>query len=117
MNLVIIGNGIAGITTARHVRQQNADARITVVSGESDHFYSRTALMYIFMGHLRYEHTKPYEDWFWAKNRIALKRTLVNRVDTGEKQLHCDDGSVIDHAPLTVPHRRAGRNWLKRLFA
>ena len=62
--LVIIGNGIAGITTARHVRQQNPDVRITVISAESDHFYARTALMYIFMGHLRYEHTKPYEDWF-----------------------------------------------------
>ena len=44
-HLVIIGNGIAGITTARHVRKHNSDIRITVISAESDYFYSRTALM------------------------------------------------------------------------
>ena len=100
--LVIIGNGIAGITTARHVRQQNPDVRITVISAESDHFYARTALMYIFMGHLRYEHTKPYEDWFWTKNRIDLKRAFVNRVDVTAKQVFCDDGSGIPYDALVI---------------
>ena len=79
-HIVIIGNGIAGITTARHVRQQNENARITVISAESEHFYARTALMYIYMGHMTYEHTKPYEDWFWTKNRIELVRAQVNMV-------------------------------------
>ena len=71
-HIVIIGNGISGITTARHIRKKS-DHRITVISAETDHFFSRTALMYIYMGHMKYEHTKPYEDWFWAKNRIELK--------------------------------------------
>ena len=70
-NIVIIGNGIAGITTARWVRKLS-DHKITVISSETDHFFSRTALMYIYMGHMRYEDTKPYEDWFWTKNRIDL---------------------------------------------
>ena len=102
MHLVIIGNGIAGITAARHVRQQNADVQITVISAESDHFYSRTALMYVFMGHLRYEHTKPYEDWFWAKNRIDLKRAYVNRIDTATKTVHCDDGMALTYSALVI---------------
>ncbi len=100
--LVIIGNGIAGITTARHVRQQNPDVGITVISAESDHFYARTALMYIFMGHLRYAHTKPYEDWFWAKNRIDLKRAFVNRVDVAAKQIVCDDGATLPYDALVI---------------
>jgi NAD(P)H-nitrite reductase large subunit len=61
--IVIIGNGIAGITCARNVRKQSSD-EIVVISSETEHFYSRTALMYIYMGHMKYEHTKPYEDWF-----------------------------------------------------
>ena len=68
-HLVILGNGIAGVTTARNVRKRS-DMKITIISAESDHFYSRTALMYIFMGHMTYENTKPYEDWFWGKNNI-----------------------------------------------
>ena len=71
--IVILGNGIAGITAARQLRKRGDDA-ITVVSGESDHFFSRTALMYIYMGHMRYQDTKPYEDGFWKKNRIELVR-------------------------------------------
>ncbi len=68
-NIVILGNGISGITAARHIRKLS-DYKITVISAETDHFFSRTALMYIYMGHMKYEHTKPYEDWFWDKNRI-----------------------------------------------
>ena len=86
-NIVIIGNGISGVTCARHIRKKDESAQITIISGETDHFFSRTALMYIYMGHMKYEHTKPYEDWFWEKNRINLKRTWVEKIDFEEKVL------------------------------
>ena len=79
-HIVILGNGISGITAARHIRK-HSDHRITVLSGETEHFFSRTALMYIYMGHMKYEHTKPYEDHFWAKNRIELKKAWVTHID------------------------------------
>lgn len=93
-HIVIIGNGISGITAARHIRKRS-DHQITVISAESDHFYSRTALMYIFMGHMRYEHTKPYEDWFWEKNRIGLVRDYVDTVATADKRLHLRSGRAL----------------------
>ena len=34
-HIVILGNGIAGVTAARHVRKLSPDVRITMVSGES----------------------------------------------------------------------------------
>lgn len=86
-HIVIIGNGISGITAARHIRKLS-DHKITVISGETDHFFSRTALMYIYMGHMKFEHTKPYEDWFWEKNRIELKRAWVKTIDFEEKKLY-----------------------------
>ncbi len=101
-HVVIIGNGIAGITCARHVRQLSRDHQITVISDESDHFYSRTALMYIYMGHLKYEHTKPYEDGFWAKNRIDLKRGRVETVQTDARQLQLADGSFVGYDQLVI---------------
>ncbi|RED99401.1 pyridine nucleotide-disulfide oxidoreductase [Marinoscillum furvescens DSM 4134] len=91
--IVILGNGIAGITAARHIRK-NADHHITVISGESDHFFSRTALMYIYMGHMKYEHTKPYEDWFWEKNKINLKRAWIDRIDFDQKVLHAGEERI-----------------------
>ena len=72
-HVVIIGNGIAGITAARHIRKRS-DYRITVISGETEYFFSRTALMYVYMGHMEFEHTKPYEDWFWKRINYCSKR-------------------------------------------
>lgn len=93
-NIVIIGNGIAGITTARHVRKQDSEAKITVISAETDHFFSRTALMYIYMGHMRFKDTKPYEDWFWKKNRIELVRGYVNSVDFDSQTLLLENQTI-----------------------
>ncbi len=101
MHFVIIGNGITGITAARTIRK-NSDHAITVISGETDHFFSRTALMYIYMGHMRYKDTKPYEDWFWGKNNINLKRAWVERINTSEKTLQLSDGSVISYDKLLI---------------
>lgn len=67
-NIVIIGNGISGITAARHIRKLSTH-RITVISSETDYFFSRTALMYVYMGHMKFEHTQPYENDFWKKKQ------------------------------------------------
>jgi len=101
MHVAIIGNGIAGITAARHIRKLS-DHQITVISAETDHFFSRTALMYIYMGHMRYEDTKPYEDWFWKKNRIDLKRAFVEKVDAKGKTIHFDGGEKISFDKLVI---------------
>jgi len=93
MHVIIIGNGISGITAARFIRKLS-DHNITVISSESEHFYSRTALMYIYMGHMRYEDTKPYEDWFWKKNRIDLVFDHVSKVDTSNKTLTLQNSSL-----------------------
>lgn len=99
--VVIIGNGVAGVTCARHIRKLSND-EIVIISAESDFFYSRTALMYIYMGHLTYEQTKPYEDFFWKKNKIDLVRGFVAKIDTPNKKLFLDNGSEISYDKLVI---------------
>ena len=100
-HVVIIGNGIAGITAARHIRKLS-DKRITVISAETEYFYSRTALMYVYMGHMKFEHTKPYEDWFWVKNRIELLNAYVQNIDTQKKQLKLVNDNQISYDKLIL---------------
>jgi len=102
MNIVIIGNGITGITCARNIRKLDSNASITVISGETEHFFSRTALMYIYMGHMKFEHTKPYEDWFWTKNRISLIKAYVKTINTQDKILQLDSGKSIIYDKLII---------------
>ncbi len=100
-HVVIVGNGIAGITAARFVRKLRAD-RITVVADETDHFYARTALMYLYMGHMRYQDVKPYEDGFWERNGIELLRGVATHIDTAKKRLQVHDGRVLRYDALLL---------------
>ena len=100
-HIVIIGNGISGITAARHIRKRS-DHRITVISGESDYFFSRTALMYVYMGHMKWDHLKPYEDWFWDKNRIELKKAWVEKIDFDNKELFFSEGDSMNYDQLVL---------------
>lgn len=101
MKIVILGNGISGITAARFIRK-HSDHEITVVSDESDEFFSRTALMYIYMGHLRLRDTQPYEPWFWEKNRIQRVRARIERIDFETKTLQGTAGQTIVYDKLVL---------------
>lgn len=99
--IVIIGNGIAGVTAARHIRKLSQD-EIVIISSETKYFFSRTALMYVYMGHMKFEHTEPYEPWFWKKNRIDLLQDLVEHVDTDSKTLALKSGNKITYNKLII---------------
>lgn len=102
MKIAIIGNGIAGITAARWIRKLDDKAEITVISEEGDYFFSRTALMYIYMGHMRLRDTQPYENWFWEKNRINLLRGRVERIDFNAKSLKIKEKSDFKYDKLII---------------
>ena len=98
----------------RHYRQRScggncgsvvrklSDHRITVISSETDHFYARTALMYIYMGHMRYQETKPYEDHFWTQNNIDLVRGYATQIDTQSKVVRIADGVDVAYDALLL---------------
>jgi len=111
-HIVIIGNGISGITAARHLRKLG-DFRITVISSESKYFFSRTALMYVYMGHMNFEHTQPYEDWFWEKNTIDLLNGQVIELKYVEKQIILSDDFAFDYDELIIAtgSKPAFYNW------
>lgn len=100
-HVVIIGNGIAGITAARHIRRIS-DKKITVISSENKYFFSRTALMYVYMGHMKWEHLEPYEEWFWEKNRIELIEDHVERIELVSKSLFLKYGEKIKYDKLIL---------------
>lgn len=101
MHIVIIGNGIAGITCARYIRK-NSNEKITVISAESRYFFARTALMYVYMGHMKWDHLKPYEDWFWEENRIELKEARVEHIDFQQKKLYFSSEENMNYDKLVL---------------
>ena len=100
-HIVIIGNGISGVTLARNIRKLS-NKKITLISSESEYFFARTALMYVFMGHMKFEHTQPYENNFWKKNNINLTFNHVVDVNTDEKKVIFKDNSSLNFDKLVI---------------
>jgi NADPH-dependent 2,4-dienoyl-CoA reductase/sulfur reductase-like enzyme len=101
VKVVIIGNGISGITAGRWIRKLS-DHQVSIISSESPHFFSRTALMYVYMGHMRFEDIKPYEDTFWSGNKLNLIQDHVEQIDFENRQLFLSSGSSIEYDRLIL---------------
>ncbi len=102
MRVLILGNGIAGVSAALRLRELRPDWEIAMVSGESTYPYSRPALMYIFMGDMPYRATKLHEDSMWAKKRIELVRDWAVALDTAGKRVRLHRGGERSYDRLLL---------------
>jgi NADPH-dependent 2,4-dienoyl-CoA reductase/sulfur reductase-like enzyme len=54
------------------------------------------------MGHMKFEHTQPYENWFWKKNRIELKKGYVQTIDIKNNTLLFAKGDSLHYDKLII---------------
>lgn len=101
---VIIGNGVAGIEAAMTIRQRFTPehARITVISKESDYFFSRTALMYAYMNLMQRQDLEPHERSFYPRQRIELLRDEVLDLDANTHTLHLAQHGDLAYDKLLI---------------
>jgi NADPH-dependent 2,4-dienoyl-CoA reductase/sulfur reductase-like enzyme len=66
-----------------------------VISGETDYFFSRTALMYSFMDRLSRRDLEPYERGVYDAQRIRRVRGWVQDLDAHSRTLKLDSGQSI----------------------
>jgi NADPH-dependent 2,4-dienoyl-CoA reductase/sulfur reductase-like enzyme len=102
MHYVIIGNGVAGINGANTLRQRDSAADITVISKETDHFFARTALMYVFCGQLSEGDVEPYERDHYRRMAFRRERAAVTRLDPAARSLELDDGRTLTYDRLLI---------------
>lgn len=99
---VVVGNGVAGVSAALAIRSRDARGAIALVSDEGDHFFSRTALMYAFMGRLPRRAMEPYERHTWRERGIELVRARVTDLDAGRHRLTLGDGRTVTYDRLLL---------------
>src|SRR5947208_4939376 len=113
MHHVIVGNGVCGMEAALALRRKDAEARITLISDEHDHFYSRTALMYVFAGQMRLRDTEPYDRGLYERLRFERVRERVAELEPQGKSLRFEGGRTIgyDRLLLAVGSRARPAPW------
>ncbi len=84
MRIVIIGNGVAGMEAALAVREREPGWDITIISEESDHFFSRTALMWVFSGQMSHRDIEPLERDVYERLGFRRVRARATGVDTSD---------------------------------
>jgi NADPH-dependent 2,4-dienoyl-CoA reductase/sulfur reductase-like enzyme len=109
MHYAILGNGVAGIEAALGLRARDAAARITLVSAEHDHFFSRPALMYVFAGQTSLRDAEPYDRELYARMRFERRSGRVASVDAAAHALVFEDGSRLVYDKLLLAAGSKGR--------
>ena len=109
MHYVIVGNGVCGIEAALALRRRDSESRITLVSDEHDHFYSRPALMYVFAGQTSLRDTEPYDRGLYERMRFERARGRVAALDPAGRSLRFEDGRVLGYDRLLLAVGSKGR--------
>ena len=102
MHLVIIGNGVAGVTCALNARQRDPDAQITIIGDETEWFYSRTALMYAFMDRMPRRALEPFERGMWKQQRLSLVHDRVVDLNAERREVTLGSGRVLAYDRLVI---------------
>lgn len=87
MRVVIIGNGVAGIEAALAVREREPTWKVTIISEESDHFFSRTALMWVACGQMAHRDIEPTERDLYDRMGFVRIRARAMGIDAAAKQV------------------------------
>lgn len=109
MHHVIVGNGVCGMEAAVELRSRDRHARVSLVSDEHDHLFSRPALMYVFCGQLRLQDTEPHDRGFYERMGFERVRGCVRALDAAARRLRLEDGRELAADRLLLAVGSKGR--------
>ncbi len=103
MNVVIIGNGVAGVTAARVVRDRAPDAAVSIYAREPHHYYYRPRLPEVVAGELAISDILANPPEWYSSRRIDVHlSTPVASVDAAGRRIRLGDGTAVPFDKLLV---------------
>lgn len=111
MRVVIIGNGVAGVTTARYIAERDPSAEITIYTKESFEYYPRPRLIDFVNGSVSVREMPQYgARWYQQRlvETVLCKEAVA--IDRVQKAVHFadGDGQPYDHLVLAT----GARQWI-----
>ncbi|MCW5631834.1 MAG: FAD-dependent oxidoreductase [Rubrivivax sp.] len=101
--VVIVGNGVAGMTVAEALRDASESLAIDVVAGEPHHFYNRMALGRVVYNRHAMQGMVLLPDSWYAEHRINVwLNTVAVRIDRAARTLHLGTGETLPYDRLVL---------------
>jgi nitrite reductase (NADH) large subunit len=103
MKVVIIGNGVAGITAARTLRERDREVEIQVFTEESYHYYPRPWLIDFLAGKSEQNAGFFYPTEWYSDRHISVQlATPVTSIDTARHTITLGEGISIGYDRLLL---------------
>lgn len=101
--VVIIGNGIAGMTVAERIHQYYPDCEIFILGKENYDLYNRIGLTSIIAHQINMDSLNLMPpSWYKKPFATSMHNTQVVRLNVHERQVVLSDQSVIDYDKLVL---------------
>lgn len=102
-DVVVVGNGIAGVTAADHVRRNHPDCTIHLVGREAHQLYNRMAISRLIYGRSAMQGLYLLPDEWYAEHGITTwLNTQATRIDRERQQVTVGTGEVLDYSRLIL---------------
>ena len=102
-NYLIIGNGVAGTTAAEHIRKQDNEGNVTIVTDEDLPFYWRIQLNEYIAGDITEEKLlAKKEDWYREQNITLRLKTRIVGADAQKKVVVTEGGEELAYDRLLI---------------
>ena len=103
MKLVIIGNGIAGTTTARLVAERDAKAEIAIYTDEPYLYYPRPRLIDLLAGEVEEKAMSQYaDDWYRKRGILVHTSQTVVGIAPELHTMTLQDGTMVAYDQLVL---------------
>ena len=100
---VIVGNSAAAVGAIEGIRQLDTKGKITVISNETQHTYSRPLISYLLQGKTDKQLMKYRPDSFYDDNGCTtVFGKTVTAIDRESKAVGLDDGKRISYDKLLI---------------
>jgi nitrite reductase (NADH) large subunit len=103
VSVVVLGNGIAGVTAADFARRGHPECEIHVVGSESHVLYNRMGISRLVYGRSAMQglYLLP-EQWYDEHQIVAWLNTIVSRIDPGSKRVFLATGDTLAYDRLIL---------------
>jgi len=100
---LVIGGGVAGITAADTIRENDSSGTIAVISEEDDFFYSRLNLHFYLKGDIPLEKLFLWdEDTYKRKKIVLFKGKRAQKLDISKREVILNDGQALGFGKLLI---------------